>query len=161
MNSRWLWNSHRRHKFLKAKASRDILKYRVSEIAFPGFSSSIFHHGRQAVSWAFHVVVVQWRQRNEQKNVMHEQSCCFTLNLFFFCRSRRCRRRRSLLHNRFQCRHATLLPTREERCVTTLKTAVQQTTVVVAQDTYFTGAQRALPCFRLILDSVLYHTLVI
>ena len=67
MNSRWLWNSHRRHKFLKAKASRDILKYRVSEIAFPGFSSSIFHHGRQAVSQAFHVVVVQWRQRNEQK----------------------------------------------------------------------------------------------
>ena len=32
----------------------------------------------------FHVVVVQWRQRNEQKSVMHEQSCCFTLNLFFF-----------------------------------------------------------------------------
>ena len=32
----------------------------------------------------FHVVVVQWRQRNEQKSVMHEQSCCFTLNLFSF-----------------------------------------------------------------------------
>ena len=31
----------------------------------------------------FHVVVVQWRQRNEQKSVMHEQSLCFTLNLFF------------------------------------------------------------------------------
>ena len=25
----------------------------------------------------FHVVVVQWRQRNVQKNVMHVQSCCF------------------------------------------------------------------------------------
>ena len=35
----------------------------------------------------------------------------------------------SLLHSRFQCRHATLLPTvsGEERCVTTRKTAVQQT----------------------------------
>ena len=25
MNSRWLWNSHQRHKFLRAEASRDIL----------------------------------------------------------------------------------------------------------------------------------------
>ena len=25
----------------------------------------------------FHVVVVQWRQRNVQKRVMHVQSCCF------------------------------------------------------------------------------------
>ena len=34
---------------------------------------------------------------------------------------------RSLLHSRFQCRHATLIPTSvsgEERCVTTLKIAV-------------------------------------
>ena len=39
----------------------------------------------------------------------------------------------SLLHSRFQCRHATLLPTSgEERCVTTLKTAVQQTISLVA-----------------------------
>ena len=30
----------------------------------------------------FHVVVVQWRQRNVQKSVMHVQSCCFAdLNL--------------------------------------------------------------------------------
>ena len=27
--------------------------------------------------WSFHVVVVQWRQRNVQKSVMHVQSCCF------------------------------------------------------------------------------------
>ena len=27
MNSRWLWNSHQRYKFLRAKASRDILKF--------------------------------------------------------------------------------------------------------------------------------------
>ena len=42
----------------------------------------------------FHVVVVQRRQRNVQKSVMHVQSCCFAcLNLLLFCRSR-CRRRR-------------------------------------------------------------------
>ena len=45
----------------------------------------------------FHVVVVQRRQRNVQKSVMHVQSCCFAnLNLLLFCRSLcrcRCRRR--------------------------------------------------------------------
>ena len=41
----------------------------------------------------FHVVVVQRRQRNVQKSVMHVQSCCFAcLNLLLFCRFR-CRRR--------------------------------------------------------------------
>ena len=50
----------------------------------------------------FHVVVVQRRQRNVQKIVMHVQSCCFAyLNLLLFS-SPRCRRRRccssSLLH---------------------------------------------------------------
>ena len=45
----------------------------------------------------FHVVVVQRRQRNVQKSVMHVQSCCFAnLNLLLFCRSR-CRRRRRCL----------------------------------------------------------------
>ena len=42
-----------------------------------------------------HVVVVQRRQRNVQKGVMHVQSCCFAcLNLLIFCRSRWRRRRR-------------------------------------------------------------------
>ena len=36
MNSRRLWNSHQRHKFWKAEATRDILKLRVSEMPFPG-----------------------------------------------------------------------------------------------------------------------------
>ena len=36
MNSRRLWNSHLRHKFLRADASRDILRLRVSEMVFPG-----------------------------------------------------------------------------------------------------------------------------
>ena len=41
----------------------------------------------------FHVVVVQRRQRNVQKSVMHVQSCCFAnLNLLLFCRSRCLRR---------------------------------------------------------------------
>ena len=42
MNSRQLWNSHQRHKFLRAEASRDILKFRVSEIAFPGVFKRYF-----------------------------------------------------------------------------------------------------------------------
>ena len=50
MNSRRLWNSHQRHKFLRAEASGDILNFRVSEIAFPGFSRGIFHRGRDVVS---------------------------------------------------------------------------------------------------------------
>ena len=34
----------------------------------------------------FHVVVVQWQQRNVQKSVMHIQSSCFAnLNQFLFC----------------------------------------------------------------------------
>ena len=42
----------------------------------------------------FHVVVVQRRQRNVQKSVMHLQSCCFAyLNLLLVCRSRRHRHR--------------------------------------------------------------------
>ena len=45
----------------------------------------------------FHVVVVQWRQRNVQKSVMHVLSFCFdTINLLLFCRSS-CRRRRRCL----------------------------------------------------------------
>ena len=36
MNSRRLWNSHQRNKFVRAKAARDTLTYRVTEIAFPG-----------------------------------------------------------------------------------------------------------------------------
>jgi len=42
MNSRQLGNSHQRHKFLRAEASRGILKFRVSEIAFPGVFKRYF-----------------------------------------------------------------------------------------------------------------------
>ena len=41
----------------------------------------------------FHVVVVQQGQRNVQKSVLLVQSCCFTNNLYFFCRFRYRRRR--------------------------------------------------------------------
>ena len=42
MNSRRLWNSHQRRTFLRAEASRDILKFRVSEIASPGVFNRYF-----------------------------------------------------------------------------------------------------------------------
>ena len=42
MISRRLWNSHQRHKFLRAEASRDILKFRVSEMPVPGVSRRYF-----------------------------------------------------------------------------------------------------------------------
>ena len=42
MNSKQLWNSHQRHKLLWAKASRDILKIRVLEMAFPRVFKSCF-----------------------------------------------------------------------------------------------------------------------
>ena len=36
--------------------------------------------------WSFHVVVVQWRQRNVQKSVMPVQSCCFAHQTYCFLR---------------------------------------------------------------------------
>ena len=47
MNSRQLWNLYQRNKFLRSEASRDILKLRVLEMAFPGVL--FFHHGRRDV----------------------------------------------------------------------------------------------------------------
>ena len=42
MNCRRHWNSHQRHKFLRAEASRDILKFRVLEMPFPGVFKRYF-----------------------------------------------------------------------------------------------------------------------
>ena len=50
MNSRRLWNSHQRHKLLRAEASRDILTFRFSEMPFPGVSKRYFYRGCQVVS---------------------------------------------------------------------------------------------------------------
>ena len=42
MNSRRLWNSHQRRTFLRVEASRDIVKFRISEIASPGVFNRYF-----------------------------------------------------------------------------------------------------------------------
>ena len=42
MNSRQLWNSHQRNKFLRAEASKYILQFRVSEMAFLGVFKRYF-----------------------------------------------------------------------------------------------------------------------
>ena len=36
-----------------------------------------FPSSKKLKIWSFHVVVVQERQRNVQKSVMHVQNCCF------------------------------------------------------------------------------------
>ena len=70
MNSRRLWNSHQRHKFLRTEASRDVLKIRVSEMALPGVSRGIFHRGR-------HVVLSEYAQ--ETGNNAFEMSHAFNV----------------------------------------------------------------------------------
>ena len=42
LSSRWLWNLLQRHKFLRANASRNNLKFRVSEMAFLGVFKRYF-----------------------------------------------------------------------------------------------------------------------
>ena len=42
LKSRWLWTSHQGDKFLRAEASRDILKFRVSGMPFPEFFKRYF-----------------------------------------------------------------------------------------------------------------------
>ena len=79
-------------------------KKKVFCLVFPSSTKREFRH--------LHVMVVQWRQRNVQKSVMHMQSCCFAnLNLLIFCRS--LWRRRHWLGIRRQqtvmCKDGTLL----------------------------------------------------
>ena len=70
------------------------------------FHSSLFTSSIKREIRHFLVVVVQWRQRNVQKSVMHVQSCCFAnLNLLFFWSSR-CRRRRRILRSLLRCNNA-------------------------------------------------------
>ena len=73
-------------------------------LMFPSSTKRDFKH--------LHVIVVQWRQRNVQKGVMHMKSCCFAnLNLLIFCRSL-WRRRHWLWIRRQQtvmCEDGTLL----------------------------------------------------
>ena len=78
MNSRWLWNSHQRHKFLRAEASRDILKIRVSEMSFQQLSRGIFHRGCHVVSSEY---TQDWEMSQAFKDIKQFEH--FTdLNLF-------------------------------------------------------------------------------
>ena len=66
-------------------------------------SPSLFTSSIKRVTRTFHVVCVQRRQRNVQKNMMHVLSCCFAnLVCLLFCRSR-WRRRRRWLSSVFKC----------------------------------------------------------
>ena len=57
----------------------------------------VFPSSTKREIWHFHVVLVQRRQRNVQKSVMHVQSCGFAnLNLLLFGCFRCLRRRRIL-----------------------------------------------------------------
>ena len=63
------------------------------------FHSSLFTSSITREIRHFLVVVLQWRQRNVQKSVMHVHSCCFANpNLLFFLTSR-CRRRHRILRS--------------------------------------------------------------
>ena len=83
MNSRRLWNSHQRHKFFRAEVSRNILKFRVSEMAFPGVFKRYFHCGHHVVSSEY---TKKWEQcRWIVSGVFHDTALFerFTdLNLF-------------------------------------------------------------------------------
>ena len=57
MNSRRLWNSHQKHKLLRAEASWDILKLRAPKLPFPGFLRGILRR---------HVVSSEYMQDWEQ-----------------------------------------------------------------------------------------------
>ena len=50
MKSRRLWNSHQRHKFLRAESSRDTPNLKSRKCHFQGFSRVIFHRGRHVIS---------------------------------------------------------------------------------------------------------------
>ena len=62
MNGRWLWKLQQRRKFLRAEASRGILKFRVSEMAFPGLFKRHFPHFPHFVSSEYMQDWVQCRQ---------------------------------------------------------------------------------------------------
>ena len=66
MNSRQLWNWHQRHKFLRAKVSSDILKFRVLEIAFSG----VFKSGFQEVFSTADTILFCWNTRTAGNNAI-------------------------------------------------------------------------------------------
>ena len=103
MNSRWFklyraysisFNSVNNGKFFWSWLLKDCIEVqeKKKENCCLQFMSSTKREIR-----TFHVVIVQRRQRNVQKRVMHVQCCCFAnLNILLFCRSRSRRSRRCL-----------------------------------------------------------------
>ena len=83
MCSRRLWNSHQRHKFLRATASRDILNLEFPKWFFQGFSAGTFHHGRNAVSSEY---TQDWEEcrRNVSGVPKHRIIRTFHINLNLF-----------------------------------------------------------------------------
>ena len=83
MNSKRLLNSHQRHKFLTAEASRDIVKFRSSDTVFPG--------GFQEVYFTADAMLFRQNTRKAGNNAVEMSQAfhdialfeCFTdLNLF-------------------------------------------------------------------------------
>ena len=74
MNSRQLWNSHQRHKFLSAEASRDILEFRVSEMPFPGVFKRYFS--------TVDTMLLHQNTHKTANNVAAMFECFTDLNLF-------------------------------------------------------------------------------
>ena len=80
------------HRFLSCGLSNCRSSQKENENRCLVFTSAIKREIRKV-----HVVIVQWRQSNVQKKVMHLQSCSFVnLILLLFCRLL-CRRRRLCL----------------------------------------------------------------
>ena len=74
MNSRQLWNSHQRYKFLRAEASRDILEFRVSEMPFPGVFKRYFS--------TVDTMLLHQNTHKTANNVAAMFECFTDLNLF-------------------------------------------------------------------------------
>ena len=83
----FLWSWILKHKALYQSSGKE---NENCCFVFPSWTKREIRH--------FHVVVVQRRQTNVQKSVMHVQSCYFAnLNLLVYSRRSRCRRRRLCL----------------------------------------------------------------
>ena len=83
MISRWLWNSYQRHMFLRAKAYRDIMKFRVSELAFLGVFKRYFL--LWMLSCCFITIIATLGTTIEMSQAFHDIARfeCFTdLNVF-------------------------------------------------------------------------------
>ena len=81
INSRWLWNLHQRHKFLRAEAFRDVLKFIESQKwHFQEFLRGIFH------CWC-HVVLSEYTHHSgniavEMSQAFHDVTQFRESNLF-------------------------------------------------------------------------------